>query len=76
MRLKERIYRLLNEPAGTFTEYSDASRMVSWLCGKRTGHLVIQIVGTKGRVREMQVGDYDPSDLLKDLVATMHDLSQ
>ena len=75
-RAPERVYRILNLPAETYTTYSDASRLVTWLIGKKTGHLMVQIVGTKGRVNELQVGDLDPADLLKTLNSLMHNLCQ
>ena len=76
MRLPERIYRILNQPSEVYTTYSDAHRLVGWLCGKKTGHFLIQVVGTKGRVQEFVVGDMDPGEFQRRLISTMKDLCQ
>ena len=73
---QERVYRLLNLRDEVYTKYDDPHRLVTWLMGKRTSHLLIQVVGTQGRVREYIVPDEDASDLIKMMVSDMIELTK
>ena len=74
-RQPERIYRILNQP-DIYTTYTDANRVVGFLCGKKSTRFLVQVVGTKGRVQEFPVGDMDPLEFQKTLISTMHSLCQ
>lgn len=71
--LNRNCYRLLNTASETYVDYDDASRLVGWLMGKRTGNFIVQVV--KGdKVRQMLVDNDDPFGFQKKLLDTMDKL--
>jgi hypothetical protein len=73
MKLNHSQYLVVNEMSETVISYDDASRLVGWLCGKRTSHLKIIVVASNGKAQVMEIGD-DVLGLQKTLVAKMNDL--
>ena len=74
MKLNHRQYLVINEMAETVIGYDDANRLISWLLGKRTGHLKIIVVGTNGRAQVLEIGN-DIIDFQKLLISTMNSLA-
>ena len=72
MILNRNFYLVHNTIAETVTHYDDPHRLINWLCGKRTNHLVIHVVKCD-RAKLLTV-DNDVLAFQKKLIETMNSL--
>lgn len=72
MTLNRNYYLVHNTQSETVTHYDDAYRLVGWLMGKKTHHLIIHVIkGDKARLLPV---DNDPLAFQKKLLETMNSL--
>ena len=51
MKLDRNFYLIHNTVSDTVTHYDDALRLINWLVGKKTNHLVIHVIkGDKAKL--------------------------
>jgi len=72
MTLNRNFYLVHNTASETVTHYDDAYRLVGWLMGKKTSHLVIHVI--KGDKAKLLLVNTDPLDFQKELLTTMASL--
>jgi len=72
MKLDRNYYLVHNTASETVTHYDDAYRLVGWLMGKKTSHLIIHVI--KGNKAKLLAVNTDPLDFQKELLATMASL--
>jgi len=72
MTLNRNYYLVHNTVSETVTHYDDPYRLVGWLCGKRTNHLVIHVI--KGDKAKLLTVENDVIAFQKRLIETMNSL--
>lgn len=72
MTLNRNYYLVHNTIAETVTHYDDAYRLVGWLLGKKTSHLVIHVI--KGDRAKLLTVENDVLSFQKRLIETMNTL--
>jgi hypothetical protein len=72
MTLNRNYYLVHNTISETVTHYEDVNRLVGWLCGKRTNHLIIHVI--KCDRARLLVVENDIIAFQKKLTETMRDL--
>lgn len=72
IKLDRQYYLCHNTTAEIVTHYDDAYRLIGWLMGKRTSHLIIHVI--KNDKARLLTVDPDPIAFQKKLLDTMASL--
>ena len=72
MNLNRNYYLVHNTVAETVTHYDDVHRLVGWLMGKKTHHLIVHVI--KGDKARLLMVDNDVLAFQKKLLDTMNSL--
>lgn len=72
MKLDRNFYLIHNTVSDTVTHYDDALRLINWLVGKKTNHLVIHVI--KGDKAKLLTVDAAVEMMQRKLTDTMNAL--
>ena len=72
MTLNRNYYLVHNTVSETVTHYDDVYRLIGWLMGKKTNHLIIHVI--KGDRAKLLTVDNDDISFQKRLIDTMNSL--
>lgn len=74
MRLNRNSYWLFNTIGETFMVYDEVDRLVTWLVGKRTNHLLILVVKGQKTSPLLTIDTNDMMELRRELIGVMNSL--
>ena len=72
MKLDRNFYLVHNTVSDTVTHYDDALRLINWLIGKKTSHLIIHVIN--GDKAKLLVVDATVELMQRKLIETMNSL--